>query len=186
MTASKSGFTACVGDRLDGSVFAVNSAGDVYRIDANGKIGATAFAKSGVSNPADIGLALNGLVEGGDTAQCCGQLAVLNGADGSVHLFDRDDGRALGVVKLASSFDVEAVASATAMGLGYGNFGAVYRDGVLALATDGESPALRMTPLNAVMDRLTLTLGPAANPRELNPQPEEGALDFTIEPPPNP
>jgi hypothetical protein len=177
------GFVACAGDELDGAVFAVNAAGDIYRADADGEISAKPFAESGVANPAGIGVALNGLVEGGPTDACCGQVAVLNGADGSVHLFDRDDGRALGVVKIKASFDVDGVHAATAMGVGYGNFGAVYRDGILALATNGEAPAVRLAPLNGAMDALSIPIGPAANPRDLTPQAEEDVLDFAVEPP---
>ncbi len=131
------------------------------------------FASSGIEDARSISLALNGLVEGRPTEECCGEIAVLDAAEATVHFFDRDDGRALGSVRIASSFDVEGVAAATAMGVGFGNFGGIYRDGVLALATDGETPAARLVPLNGVMDALSAPIGPTAEPRALLPEPEE-------------
>lgn len=160
--------TACVVDPIDGSVFVATHSGKIFHL-SGGKISAKPFVTLPFTNVAAIGLALNGLVEGGPTDQCCGELAVLNPDDASVHLFDRDDGTALGSVRIVSSYDVEGVATATAMGVGYGNFGAIYRDGVLALATDGDKPAVRLAPFNGVMDAIASPMGPTADPRSLSP-----------------
>ncbi|MCA8896558.1 MAG: hypothetical protein KDA48_14965, partial [Amphiplicatus sp.] len=54
--------------------------------------------------------------------------------------------------------------------LGYGNFGGVYRDGVLALATDGDTPHVRLAPLNGALDSLSTPMGETADPRALSPQ----------------
>lgn len=164
---------ACVVDPLDGAVFLAAESGAIHRMALNGDIDAKAFAVSGLAHNSSIGLALHGLVEAGPTEECCGEIAVLDAADGSVHIFDRDDGRGLGAARITSSFDLEGVAAATAMGVGYGNFGGIYRDGILALATGGDSPAVRLVPLNGVMDAISAPMGLTAEARNLSVQKEE-------------
>ncbi len=183
----RGGFTACVADDVDRAVFAITAGGDIYRIGADGKIGKSPIARTGVRNPAGIGLSLSGIVAGCPTEECCGYLYVLDGADARVHLFDRDDGRPVGAITLAASFDVEGVRAATALGVGQGNFGAVYRDGVLALATNGEAPSVRLAPLNGVLSALSESVGPPVDLRALGVQEdEEPELDFTVGDPLNP
>ncbi|MEE2691900.1 MAG: hypothetical protein VX640_10215 [Pseudomonadota bacterium] len=168
----KGGFNRCVVDELDGAVFAIDATGDVYRIEA-GAAPAAPLTSTGVKNPSAIALALNGLTEGGATDECCGQIAVLDGANGVVSLYDHEDGHALGAIRMKASFDVEGVAAASALGFGYGNFGAIYRDGIVALATSEPQSAVRLAPLNGVMDALKQPLGETANPRDLAPQEED-------------
>lgn len=173
------GFTRCAVDDIDGAVYAATPDGALYRLEAGAE--PVLLARTPAKAPADIGLALNGLVEGGPTEECCGQIALLDGATGEVYLYDREDGALLGAVRLKASFDVDGVGEATAMGMTYGNYGAIYRDGVLALATNGERPVLRLTPLNGVMDALGKPLGPTANPRDLAPQEEEEPFVIDID-----
>ncbi|GAB4524550.1 MAG: hypothetical protein Kow00133_12830 [Amphiplicatus sp.] len=175
----KGGFSRCVVDDIDGAVYAATPGGAIYRLEAGAE--PALLARTPVKEPADIGLALNGLVEGGPTEECCGQIALLDGATGEVYLYDREDGALLGAVRLKASFDVDGVGEATAMGLAYGNYGAIYRDGALALATNGERPVLRLAPLNGVMDALGEPLGPTANPRDLAPQEEEEPFVIDID-----
>lgn len=169
----RGGFNHCVVDGYDGAVFAINAAGEIYRIE-DGAVEDAPLAATGVSDPAGIGLALNGLEEGTPDDQCCGQISVLDGVNGVVSLFDREDGHALGAVRMVASFDVEGVTSASAFGVGYGNFGAVYRDGIVALAAEGENGVIRLAPFNGVMAALAQPLGETADPRDLAPQEEEG------------
>ncbi|MEQ8935502.1 MAG: hypothetical protein RIE56_06900 [Amphiplicatus sp.] len=168
---SKGGFSHCAVDGLNGAIIAVNALGEVYRIESTSP---SLLVSTGISDPAGIGLALNGPADGTPNDQCCGQIAVLDGVNAIVRLYDREDGHALGAVRMAASFDVEAVVSASALGVGYGNFGAVYRDGLVALATEEGDSAIRLTPFNGIMDALAQPLGEAANPRDLSPQEEEG------------
>lgn len=165
----RGGFEHCVGDDLDGAAIAVTAEGELYRL-ADGV--ATPIAATGVARPAGLGLALNGLGDDEPPQPCCGQIVLLDGETGVVRLYDREDGRALGAVRLEASFDVAAVGAATALGVGYGNYGGIYRDGVIALAVDGEEPVVRLTPFNGAMDALAAPLGDAADPRDLAPQRE--------------
>ena len=175
-------FVDCVVDDLDGAVFALNTDGEVFRF-VEGAPSTAPFAISNAIEPKAIGLSLSGLVEGGPTDACCGQLAVLDQSNAHISLFDRDDGHALGVVTISASYDVDGVSAAMAMGLGYGNFGATYRDGVLVLATDGQDgQVLRLTPWNSVLIAVEQPLGEVANPRNLAPQTEEdgAVIDLSV------
>ena len=170
----------CAVDAIDGAVFALRNNGAIFRF-ANGTGGEAPFALSGANNAVEIGISLSGLVEGAPTDECCGQIAVLNGADGRIHLFDRDDGHAMGVAEVTASFDVEAVTAAASMGVGYGNFGSTYRDGVLALATKGDAPVIRLAPWSGVISAVGQPLGEPADPRGLAPQEEDKpALDLNV------
>lgn len=164
---------ACVVDPLEGAAHLAAESGAIRRMALSGAIESKAFANPDGTHISSIGMTLHGLVEAGPTEECCGEFVVLDAADGSVHLFDRDDGRALGAARITSSFDIEGVAAATAMGVGYGNFGGIYRDGILALATDGDAPAVRLAPLNGVMDAIAAPMGPTAEPRALIAHEEE-------------
>lgn len=170
---------ACAVDDVDGAVFVATKAGEIYRFDRGAGFEAP-FARSAAVRPVSIGVALNGLVEGAPTDQCCGQIALLDGEDGLVHLFDREDGRALGAVRLIGFDEIEGVGAATAMAAGYANYGGVYRSGALALATNGAAPALRLTPLNGAASALAFALGDPADPRALSPQEEEPVIDIEL------
>ncbi len=163
---------ACAVDDRDGSVFVAAKDGAIYRFD-RGEGLTTPFAQSAARQPVSIGIALNGSIDSDTSDPCCGQIALLNGADGVVHLFDRKDGRDLGAVRLIRFDEIEGVHAATAMALGYANYGGIYRSGALALATNGESPALRMTPFGGIANALEFTLGEPVNPRGSNPEPDK-------------
>ena len=133
------------------------------------------FASTGARQPAAAAVIFNGLVEGGSTDDCCGQIAVLDGDTGVVSVVDRDDGHALGRIAIAASYDVEAVTSASAMGLGAGNFGGAYRNGVLAIATgdagDGSrADVLRLAPWSGVLNALQQPVSQTSAARDLAPQ----------------
>ena len=175
------GVTNCAADDLDGAVFAITQNGDVYRYTAETGFGAQ-FVSTGFQDATDIAVALNGLVEGGDASKCCGQLAILEGATGVVGIYDRNGGHAVGAIKIGASFDFEGVDTATALALGYANYGGVFRNGVLALAVDGEASAVKLAPFNAVMDALQVSLGPSPDPRELVPEEGDDELIIDLEP----
>lgn len=156
------GAVDCVVDQTGGAVFVVTSNGDIYRYTEEKGFGAQ-FATGAAVEPLSIGLALNDGT--GATETGGGQIAVLDRADATVRLFDRRDGGRLGAVKIAPSFDIDGVERATAMGIGYGNFGAIYRDGALALATNGDGPVVRLAPYNGVLDAVGVAHGETADPR---------------------
>jgi hypothetical protein len=94
----------------------------------------------------------------------------------------------LNAIEIKASFDVEGVASASALGVGSGNFGAAYRDGVLALATSGDAPSLRLAPYNSVMEALGVKIGPSRDPRGASQESQAAddkpfELDFPVQQP---
>lgn len=164
---------ACAINPFDGALYVLLKNGEVLRRVESQNVAVDNYFASGAEIPAALGVALNEPPAGAPTDMCCGQLFVLDRKDATVRLFDLEDGHALGAVRLKSTYDVEGVTAATALGVGSGNFGGVYRDGVVALATDGENPAVRLTPLNGIMDALGVPIGLARNPRLANPRPDE-------------
>ena len=161
----------CAVDEIDGSVFAATESGVIYKLSKSGEI--AAFASANISSAKSIALTYSGLEPGAPTNECCGWIALLSGEDGAVHVFDRDDGAAAGVVRLSASFDVEAVSQGAAMGLGSGNFGGAYRNGVLAIATEnGDEFAVRLAPWNGVLNMLDQPVGASVTRRSIGAEDE--------------
>ncbi len=123
-----------------------------------------------------------------DEAANGGAIAVLEGASGVIRLFDLADGHALGAVRIKSTFDLKAIASAKAIAFGYGNYGGVYRDGILAVVANGEAgaeqPPIRLVPWTGVLAALQLPLGENVDPRDPSPaEADESVIDIEfIEP----
>jgi hypothetical protein len=164
--------------------------GDVHFLDKNGAIYVLAaaggqprkIAETGIRDGAD--LAAFPMKSGAEGDQpCCFRLAVLNAADGVIYLFDGDDGHALGAVRIKSTFDLPAITTANALGAGPGNYGGVFRDGVLAVATETGAP-IRLVAWNGVIDALELELGEVVEPRPAyaaDAEPDVISIEF-IEP----
>ena len=178
--ATPAPMTDCAVDALDGAVFALAGNGDVFRFE-NGVSEEAPFAISGANSAVNIGLSYSGLVEGAPTDECCGHITVLDSSTGRISIFDRDDGHALGVTIIGASFDVAAVTEAAVMGVGYGNFGSTNRNGVLALATPGTEPVVRIVPWSGIINALGQPLGEPANPRRLAaPEDDKPKLDLNV------
>lgn len=161
---------ACAIDPAGGGLHVLLENGDIWRrIEADGAQVDSLIA-TGAERPSGIAIAVNDSPEGANDPLCCGEIVVLDAGAATLRIFDLRDGRAIGAIRLKSSFDVEGVASATALGVGVGNFGGAYRDGVVGLAADGASPALRLTPLNGVMDALGRPIGAPHDPRTAKPR----------------
>ncbi|MEL7488100.1 MAG: hypothetical protein AAGJ87_12885, partial [Pseudomonadota bacterium] len=174
-------FADCVVDEADGAVFATTRTGDIYRM-RDGAAPALFASTAGVSDIASIALALARGASGDSDAACCGQVSVLDGKTGSVRVFDRRDGAALGAVSISASFDVEAVATASSMTIGSGNFGGAYRDGVLVLTTpSGEgSDLLRLAPWGGVLNALDQPAGAPVNRRSIGDDADDDDDDDTV------
>lgn len=163
----------CVIGKQEGELFVLYETGEIARFIEQTRRRLEVFAATRIRNATGIDLVLNGAASDGDDSDCCGQVGVLDSDAALVRLLDYDDGTALGGIGIKSSFDVEAVEAATAFGLGQGNFGGPYRNGVLALATGGEKPVIRLAALNGALEALAVNFGDAHNPRTLNPNPLE-------------
>lgn len=149
---SKTGGAACHVDALTGDVIAVSGDGAIRRLAVDGGESAgVAFAAK--ASASALSLKQNG-----------GTIALLEPATAVVTLYDLGDGRMLGAVKVKSTFDLAAVASAKTIAVGYGNYGGVYRDGAMAVVT-GDGAPIRLVPWNGVMGALDLPVGEPINPR---------------------
>ncbi|NWG71687.1 MAG: hypothetical protein HXY23_08795, partial [Parvularculaceae bacterium] len=161
---------SCGINKRNGDLFVLYDTGETARFPEQSGRRIEAFAPTRLKNPIGLELALNS----SDEPNCCGQVGVLDGDTAAISLYDLDDGAPLGVARIAASFDVEGVSAATAFGMGHGNFGGPFRNGVLALAVNDGAPVLRLAPLNGALEALAVPFGEAANPRTLTPNSIEG------------
>jgi len=167
---------------IDGVLVAAAEDGAVYRVDGAESFAAP-FARMDVEKAGDIAIVAVEPAADGPTIR--GQIALLDEADGALHLADRTDGSALGVVTVEATDQLPGVTAARAMGLSGANFGALYRNGVAAFAVTAEDgPALRLAPYGAVLNALSLPAGRALSPRgEATAAPENALI---IDAPPAP
>lgn len=178
--ADAPGVTACHVDDRTGDIVALSTDGAIKRVDPKtGESFGLAFVSSAATASA---LFLMTAPEPADPSG--GALAVLDGESGVISLFDLVDGRALGAVRIKSTFDLDAVAAAKTIAAGYGNYGGVYRDGALAVVTAGDGAPVRLAPWNGVLDALKQPLGENVDPRAPQAVSEtERVFDIELEQP---
>lgn len=179
--ADAPGVAACHVDDRSGEIITLNKDGAIKRVDpATGESFGLAFVAGGT--PGASALFLMTTPEPASAAG--GAVAVLDGESGVISLFDLTDGHALGAVRIKSTFDLDAVASAKTIAAGYGNYGGVYRDGALAVVTAGDGAPIRLAPWNGVLDALKLPLGENVDPRAPQAAAEtERVIDIELEQP---
>ncbi|NWG91639.1 MAG: hypothetical protein HXY21_03910 [Parvularculaceae bacterium] len=171
------GLISCHVDDRNGAVIAIGDDGAVRRIDPyTGESFGIAMIEGLIADSSAILLS----TAAGDEPKNGGAIAILDGKSGLIRLLDLIDGHALGMVRVKSTFDLEAVASATAIAAGYGNYGGVYRDGALAVvAMPSDAAPIRLVPWNGVLSALQLPLGEPVDPRAPSPALEdEGVIDI--------
>lgn len=113
-----------------------------------------------------------------------GAIAVLDGQNAIIRLFDLADGHALGAVRIKATFDLDEIISAQTISAGYANYGGVYRDGALAVVTAGAGAPVRLVPWNGVLAALSLPSGETVNPRDPHPAgKDEGVLSIEFQQP---
>ncbi|MGF1545125.1 MAG: hypothetical protein ACFB00_11595 [Parvularculaceae bacterium] len=168
----------CAIDPSDGGLFALAAAGDVLRAAANAPAAfeTVATAPDGAPFPTAIDVILKRDAETGPARVF---VAALESAPAAVRLYEIsgeiDAGDVdLGAVRLSASFDHPAATAAAGFGVGFGNYGGVYRDGMVAIAADDEAGAgVRATPLNGFLDALAVDVAGPVDPRDVNPTPED-------------
>lgn len=174
--ADASGAIGCHVDPLTDEVVVVSGDGAIRRVDPR------TGAVFGLALPQYVAPAASGLAFGRDEAGAAqGQVALLDGRSGVVNLYDADDGRALGAVRVKATFDLEAVQSASRIAVGSANYGGVYRDGALAVVTSGDGAPVRLVPWNGVMGVLSLPVAAAIDPRApAGPAPDESVISIDV------
>lgn len=78
------------------------------------------------------------------------QMLILDRDNAQIHIHNKADGTRIGVAQLAAFDDRSGVSEADIMAVGSGNYGGLYRFGVIALATIEEQPAVRLSPMLAI------------------------------------
>jgi hypothetical protein len=153
----------CHVDDRTGAVIAIGDDGAIRRLDPKtGESFGLAMIEGLIADSSAILLS----TAVGDEQRNGGVIAILDGKSGLIRLIDLADGHALGMVRVKSTFDLEAVSSATAIAAGYGNYGGVYRNGALAVvAAAGDAAPIRLLPWNGVLSALQLPLGETVDPR---------------------
>lgn len=151
---------SCAVDPVDGALFIARESGVVHRIEGEPDFGRR-FAAADVENAGELA-ALPAELEDGSVRV---QIALLDRLTGLVHIFDRDDGTALGAIRAGAVDEMEAAGAATAMGATGANLGGLYRDGAIALGVGGDEPLIRLIPLNGVQNALSLPQSAAIDPR---------------------
>lgn len=175
---------ACAIDQ-DGSLLALNEQGQVFRIDNE-----TAFSQpiisSGVTQSAGLTvLTTTSPGDGGATLKS--QIIIADANSNTLHVFDRDSGERLGVIR-AIGEDSEIIPGAlTTFGTTNGNLGALYRGGAIGFGyapSDTLAPLVRLAPTSAVSNALNLEEGDAISPRGTAPTNSENDLkiDTTFSP----
>lgn len=164
--------SACHVDVRTGDVIVIGLDGAIRRVNpSTGESSGIAFA-SGEPDASALFL-----MTGPEPERAPGGVVLtLDAASGVVSLYDLLDGRALGAVRIKATFDLDAVATATTVAAGFGNYGGVYRDGALAIVTAGDGAPVRLAPWNGVADALKLPLGENVDPRAPQAAREEESL----------
>lgn len=162
----------------DGVLLLAAQDGAIYRLAGENSFNAP-FARGGAQDPG--GLAVLAATTSG-AAAASGWIALLDATDGTVRLFDRADGTFAGAVRIVAAAGAETDAEepaanpATAMGATGANLGGLYRNGAIAIGTGGDAPSIRLIPLNAVRNALSLPESEPVDPRGEQPVREEDDL----------
>jgi hypothetical protein len=174
---------ACAVD-ADGVVVLGAENGEMYRLAGENSFAAP-FARTSAGALGELAVIFSARLE--NDASTPGYISTLNNETGIMEFFDREDGRALGAVRIDDSIDIEGVDAATAFAASGANLGGLYRNGAVAIAVPGETSAIRLIPANGVANALSLAPMSPGNPRGLAPAPtiENNLIiepDLTIDP----
>jgi len=179
--ASVSGIVACHVDDRSGDVITVSKDGAIKRITpSTGEAFGLTLVDGLKADASALFLTTTTAPEG----EPGGAIAVLDGKNAVIRLFDLVDGHALGAVRIKATFDLDAIISARTISAGYANYGGVYRDGALAVVTEGDGAPIRLAPWNGVLAALSLPLGETVNPRDPHPAAkDDGVLSIEFQQP---
>ena len=164
-SAAPAGPIDCTVDPLSQAAYFLGADGTISRLDSDGNA-MVPFSAPHPSGGRSLGL----LLKSDDGQTPSPRLIVLGDDTSHLRLLD-GSGDTLGQFKLSASFDYPAVENPSALGVGFGNYGGVYRDGAIALAHD---EGISLVPWNAVATALELPIGDGVNPRLLQEPEEEG------------
>ncbi|WDI30890.1 hypothetical protein PUV54_13095 [Hyphococcus flavus] len=130
--------------------------GEIYRLD-NEAAFLNPLAIVDDATPADVAVIQS---QSGDDGAVSEQVLLLDQRTGAVHVFNRDDGEALGAINFSGTDQMPDAEPAVLMGSASANLGALYRDGILGFGAAGdEGPVVRIAPVSTVLNSLSLPVG---------------------------
>ncbi|MEL6361993.1 MAG: hypothetical protein AAFR21_12995 [Pseudomonadota bacterium] len=168
---------ACTSRPDTGSTFYLTASGSILK--QAGEEAPDLLAETGIVSPTGISISLRASEASGDERTLSATLGVMDKSSGTLSLFDTADGHALGTLSIQGTFDFGPVTRADSFAIGFDNYGAVYRDGVLTVCCGaGDDPTLTIVPWNGILTALTQPLGSTVSARDVIPEAETG---FEIE-----
>ncbi len=163
--------TACAIDNRSGEIYVANKRGNIYKFN-EGQTEQTPIIQGQDDDIISFSILHNQFKAADENqnikqAEIQSQFALLSEKSGLVRLYDVATNNPLGILQFAQFNSNEGVLQASAMGIGHGNYGGIYRFGVIALAASGNQPAVRLTPYIGAARALDLKLTNSLNPRDL-------------------
>ena len=160
--AAPNDLVSCAVD-LEGALLAADEDGDIFRLAGEDSFAAPFARAPSVARPGPLAVIPAAMDEGARTE---GLIFLAGLGKGQVAVFD-STGEALGAVVLEGTGDMPAVGAAQSFGATGANFGALYRNGVIAFGVSGAEggPAVRIAPASTVKNALAVPLGEPVSPR---------------------
>ena len=153
----------CGVDPANGDIILGTNDDQLFRLTP-GQENASGIAIAPTSEPGDIASLLIS-----DSEKTSSIIALLDEADGSVHLFDAAMGINKGAVSIAASSETPEIGASTILGASSANLGGLYRNGAIVLSTtEGTESTLHLISVGAVMNALEIPFSDAIDPRVKN------------------
>ncbi len=164
---------------IDGSLLVAADNGNIYRLSGENAFAAP-IARASVSRPET--LAVLAAADAEDPSVMTGEILLVDLSNGAIHVFDRVDGKAHGVVKLSATDSLPGVEGGEAFGVTGGNLGGLYRNGAVAfgVANGEDGPVIRIAPASSLKNALSVPVGDPVSPRGETPETGEDSLIIPI------
>lgn len=133
----------CAFDPVTGQFFGLSD--DGYVLALNTEAINKPVINSVVARPYKLSISNYLLGSDNNAASIETKFLLLDRATSHVQIYDAQTGNLDGVIELEKFNEIEGVDNASTFALGTGNYGGVYRFGVLALANSGTKAAVRLT-----------------------------------------
>ena len=173
----------------DGVLIVAAEDGALYRVAGENAF-ATPFAQTEIASVGEIGLviaAADAAAEAedtlSDTQSTFGHILMADKASGALHVFDREDGRKIGVVTFDALDALAGVDHADVFAATGANLGGLYRNGVVAFGVgDGvDGPTIRLAPTSSVANALSQSVGTTLSPRGVMLEGDDDGLIIKID-----
>jgi len=183
--SSTLGTVDCAVNSLNQIAYSITPNGDLIKFSAtqNGTQTSELLIGMAVKDPKAMDISIRTNEEGLTNTI----LIVLN-STGFAQLFEitGDDSYAIGSIGMRDTFDVIALETATSLAIGFGNYGGIYREGILAFVDGNDSEnaggaPIKLAPWTGVVKELNLPVGGHVSPRGQIPALDEDEAVISID-----